>query len=80
MKPKRDRLRRIGEKILTGRGNGKIGGELGYFTEKKMDPTFSKAAFSLKPGEISGLVQTPFGLHIIKVEDVREAKSSRSRK
>lgn len=66
----------LAKKYSQDEGTGKLGGELGFFTEKKMDPAFSKAAFSLKPNEISGLVQTPFGLHIIQVEEVREAKSS----
>lgn len=47
------------------------GGDLGYFTKDQMVPAFSKVAFSLKKGEISGPVQTQYGWHVIKVEDKR---------
>lgn len=52
------------------------GGDLGYFTREKMVPEFSDAAFSLEAGEIGDPVRTPFGFHIIRVEDVRPEKTS----
>jgi peptidyl-prolyl cis-trans isomerase C len=49
-------------------------GDLGYFTRSRMVPQFADKAFSMKKGEISEPVKTPFGYHIIKVVDKRDGK------
>lgn len=54
----------------------KKGGELGFFSSEQMTPAFSKAAFDLKPGEISDIVQTPYGFHIIKAEEITEPRTA----
>jgi len=42
------------------------GGDLGFFGPGEMIPEFEKAALNLEIGELSAIVQTPMGLHIIK--------------
>jgi peptidyl-prolyl cis-trans isomerase C len=51
------------------------GGDLNYFTRGQMVPAFDKVAFELKPGDISGIVETQFGYHIIKATERRAASA-----
>jgi peptidyl-prolyl cis-trans isomerase D len=51
------------------------GGQLGAFKKEDMVAPFAEKAFSMKAGEISEPVRTPFGWHIIKVEKVNEAQT-----
>jgi foldase protein PrsA len=48
------------------------GGELGYFYKGQMVPEFEEAAFSIEPGNLSGIIQTDFGFHILKVNDKKD--------
>ena len=79
----RERLRDFRDQILNGEstfntlavlysedpGSAARGGELGYIARNQLDPAFAEAAFELKPGRISKIVESEFGFHIIQLID-----------
>jgi len=52
-------------------GSAKQGGDLGWVAMGEMVKPFEDALFSMNKGEVSGIVETQFGLHLIKLEDIR---------
>lgn len=56
-------------------GTKSKGGDLGLFGRGKMVQPFETAAFALEPGQVSDIVESPFGFHIIKVEEHRKGGS-----
>lgn len=54
-------------------GSKDAGGDLGFFPRGRMVPEFDAVAFTLEPGQVSEIVESPFGLHVIKVEEKRQA-------
>jgi peptidyl-prolyl cis-trans isomerase D len=59
----------LAKKYSQDESNAQTGGDLDYFSRGRMVPAFETAAFALKVGEISDLVKTEFGYHIIKLVD-----------
>jgi peptidyl-prolyl cis-trans isomerase C len=55
-------------------GSAPNGGDLGFFNRGQMVPAFDQAAFALKPGQTSGVVETPFGYHIIRVSEMKPGR------
>lgn len=52
-------------------GSARRGGDLGFFGRGLMVPSFEDVAFALEPSQVSELVRSPFGFHIIRLEEVR---------
>lgn len=52
--------------------NSQKGGDLGCFGEGETQPQLAQAAFGLEVGKVSNIVQTPFGFHLVKVNEIKE--------
>lgn len=63
----------IAKKNSEDEGSAVRGGDLGWFERGQMVKPFEQAAFSLKPNEISNLVTTEYGFHIVQVQEKQEA-------
>ena len=62
----------IAKEVSKDKGSAAAGGDLGYFTKEQMVPEFAEAAFELDKGELSDPVKSPFGWHLIKLQDRRD--------
>jgi len=63
----------VAKEVSQDPGSAERGGDLGFFEKGVMEPPFEEAVFAMQPGEISDLVKTRFGFHIIQLNEIRAA-------
>ncbi len=65
----------LAERYSEDPGSKEAGGDLGYFTRRRWVQPFDEEAFKLKPNQISDIIRTPYGFHLIKCEDIKPLQS-----
>ena len=57
----------------------KVGGDIGYFTRQQLVPEIEEAAFKMNEGEISGVIKTKFGYHVVKLTEKQKKTLSQKK-
>lgn len=65
---------RLAQELSEDVGTASSGGDLGWFKRGTLDSTFEVQAFKLPVGQVSGVIETPYGYHLVKVEEADAAK------
>lgn len=71
-----ERFEDLAKQMSTDPGSKDAGGDLGFVNRGSLVPEFEKVAFSLKPGQRSGIVKTQYGFHIIQVLEIKAGKTA----
>lgn len=71
---KGEKFEELAKELSLDKASGQRGGDLQFFQRGQMVPEFEQAAFALKVGQVSGPVKSPFGYHIIRLEERRPGK------
>jgi parvulin-like peptidyl-prolyl isomerase len=71
-----DKFEDVARKYSEDPGSAERGGDLGYVSRGTLVKEFEEVAWTLKPGQVSGVVKTQFGLHIIKLYDIKPAEAA----
>ena len=72
---KNERFEDLAKALSQDSASAAKGGDLDYLKREQLFPEFARAAFELKAGEVSGVVRTPFGYHIVKLVDRKKGQA-----